>query len=97
MQFKIPFKGSQAEGIQRIKRLLDESRAKIAGHATIEKEEWQGNVLSFAFTAQGKSISGTATVGDNEIDLYAKLPLSLRLFEGTIEKMIAAEVAKLPL
>jgi hypothetical protein len=95
MQFKIPFKGSQGEGIVRIKQLLSENRAKIEENTTEFSQEWKDNVLSFAFTAQGKSISGTVTILDDVFEVYAKLPLALRLFEGTIERMIEGELKKL--
>ena len=75
--------------------MLIEHREKIAQNATEVKTEWQDNVLHFSFTAQGSHIEGTLTVLDNEFQLYAKLPLALRLFEGTIERMIAAEVKKI--
>lgn len=95
MQFQIPFKGSQSEGVQRIKQLLNEQSEKIKENTSEFTQEWKDNVLSFDFTAQGKSISGTLTVQDDVFDVYAKLPFAMRLFEGTIEKMIQAEVKKL--
>ncbi|MHB1086301.1 MAG: polyhydroxyalkanoic acid system family protein [Minisyncoccota bacterium] len=95
MQFKLPFKGSQDEGVARIKQLLEEHRAQITEKAAVSKEEWSDNILSFAFDLEGKHIEGTVTVRDNEFDVYAKLPLALRLFEGTIERMIEAEAKKM--
>jgi hypothetical protein len=95
MQITIPHNGTESEGIARVKQLLDESREKIAQNATELKEEWQGNVLSFAFSAQGQHIQGTLTVKDRAFELYAKLPLALRLFEGTITRMIEAEAKKI--
>lgn len=95
MQFQIPFTGSQSEGVQRIKQLLTEQSAKIKENTTEFNEKWDDNVLTFDFTAQGKLISGTLTVQENIFEVYAKLPLAMRLFEGTIEKMIQVEVKKL--
>jgi hypothetical protein len=97
MQFKIPFQGSRADGVTRIKQMLAEHAIQIKEHAQDVKTEWHDNVLSFEFTAQGKHIVGTVTVNDNEFDIYAKLPLTLRLFEGTIERMVEAEIKKLAL
>lgn len=97
MQIQFPHKGTEAEGVAHIKAILDEHRAKIEENASELKEEWADNVLNFEFTAQGSHISGTLTVRDKEFDLYAKLPLALRLFEGTIERMIHAEAQKLRL
>lgn len=95
MKLNIPHQGTQAEGIAHIKRLLEENRQKIAENAAELKESWNENVLSYAFRAQGQHIEGTLTVRDKEFELYAKLPLALRLFEGTIERMIESEVKKL--
>ena len=97
MQFKFPHKTNKIEAITRIKKLLVEQQAKIAENATVDKAEWNDNVLTFAFTAQGTHITGTVTVTDTDFDIYAKLPLMYRLFEGQIEKAIAAEAAKLNL
>ncbi len=95
MLVKFPHKTTRDAAVARIKSLLEENRAKIAENATDIKEEWNDNVLSYGFRAQGQRIEGTLTVTDSEFELYAKLPLALRLFEGTIERMITAEIKKL--
>jgi hypothetical protein len=97
MQFQLPFKGTEADGIARVNQLLAEHKGEIEKKATNVVTEWKGNVLSFSFTAQGNHIEGTLTVKEGEFDVHAKLPLMLRMFEGTIERMIQAEVAKLAL
>lgn len=97
MQITLPHRGTQAEGVAQIKKMLAENHDKIAQNASEVTTDWRDHVLHFAFTAQGSHITGTLTVLDKEFQLYAKLPLSLRLFEGTIERMIAAEVKKLSL
>ncbi len=97
MQIKIPHSHTKEEAITRIKQLVAENQAKIAEKAEEVKAKWRDNVLDFAFSANGTHISGTLTVLDKEFDLYAKLPLSLRLFEGTIERMIKAEIEKMKL
>lgn len=94
MKISLPHKGTEAEGIAHIKQLIREHSAEIEKKAQGVVMEWKDNVLTFAFSAQGAAISGTLTVGDKVYDLYAKLPLALRLFEGRIEKMIAAEMLK---
>ncbi len=97
MKITLPHKCTQTEGIAQVKKVLEEHREKIRENATGVVTAWEGNVLNFAFTAQGSRIEGTLTVLDTQFDLYAKLPLALRLFEGTIERMIESEVRKLPL
>lgn len=95
MKFQIKHKTSKFEATQRIKKLLVEQQKQIEANATNVKTEWTGDVLEFEFTAQGTHISGTLTVTDTAFDVYAKLPLMYRLFEGQIEKMITQEAAKL--
>lgn len=97
MQIQIPHNTTKREAIARIQKLLADSQKQIAENATDVKTDWQGDVLHFEFTAQGKHISGTLAVTDTEFDIYAKLPLTLRLFEGMIERQIKAEVDKLRL
>jgi hypothetical protein len=92
MHLQLPHKFSKDEAIARVKASLEQARPQMAGHATIEKEEWEGNKLVFAFTAQKQHISGTLVVEDKEFIIDAKLPLMLRMFEGRIEKMIAEQV-----
>ncbi len=97
MKISLPHRGTEAEGIAQIKKMLEEHRQKIAENATEVKTDWQDNVMTFGFTAQGSHIEGTVTVVDKEFQVYAKLPLALRLFEGTIERMVSAEIQKLKL
>ena len=93
MQVSIPHKDSEIAAITKVKKLLNESRSKLAAHLTDVEEKWDANVLTFAFTAQKQHISGTLTVKDKVFELYAKLPLTLRLFEGRIEKMIKEQAS----
>ena len=91
MKLSIPHKYSQIEAMTRVQKILNESRSRLAEHLSDVEERWEGAVLHFAFTAQKQHISGTLDVKDKSFDLYAKLPLTLRLFEGRIEKMIAEQ------
>ena len=95
MQVSIPHKFSQTEAVTRVKKVLNESRSKLAAHLTDVEEKWEGNTLQFAFTAQKQHISGTLDVKDKVFDLYAKLPLTLRLFEGRIEAMIKEQAGQM--
>jgi hypothetical protein len=88
MKVSIPHSYSQNDAVIRVKKLLEEARAKMAEQVSNIEEKWQDNTLHFAFDAQGQHISGTLEVKDKVFELYAKLPLALRLFEGRIQKMI---------
>lgn len=95
MHLKIPHKLSKADGVAHVKKMLIDAKPQMGDKVTIEKEEWQGDTLHFAFTAQGQHITGTMEVQDGAFVVDAKLPLMLRLFEGKIEKMIAEQTAQM--
>ncbi len=95
MQVSIPHTYSQIEAVTRVRKVLNESRSKLADHLTDVEEKWEENTLHFAFTAQKQHISGTLEVKDKAFDLYAKLPLALRLFEGRIESMIKEQAGQM--
>jgi len=95
MKVSIPHKQTQVGAITHIKKILNESRSQMAAHLTDVKESWDANILTFEFTAQKQHISGTLEVRDHSFELYAKLPLMMRMFEGRIEKMIQAESQKM--
>jgi hypothetical protein len=86
---------NQTEAIAKVKESLMAARPQMAGQVEIEKEEWSGNTLNFAFTAQKQHITGTLVVEDKDFVIDAKLPLMLRMFEGRIEKMLGEQVQKL--
>ncbi|MBI5004549.1 polyhydroxyalkanoic acid system family protein [Candidatus Kaiserbacteria bacterium] len=95
MKISIPHKQTQIAAITHVKKILSDSRSQMAAHLTVEKEEWNNNVLTFAFTAQKQSISGTLDVQDRSFELDVKLPLMMRMFEGRIKKMIEDETKKM--
>ena len=72
----------------RVRQALVEATPKLTEQGGSLTESWEGDVLSFSVTGQGQTIAGTLTVTDEAFEIYAKLPLALRLFEGRIEKMI---------
>jgi hypothetical protein len=95
MKVSIPHKDSEITAITKVKKILNDSRSKLAGQVSDVEEKWDGNVLTFAFTAQKQHITGTLTVKDRVFELYAKLPFTLRLFEGRIEKMIKEQAGQM--
>ncbi len=93
MHIEIPHKFSRAEAVARVQKALDESRAQVQQHAPDLVADWAGDTLNFSATVQGKHISGTLEVQDNQFVLDAKLPLLWRIFEGQIEKAVKDQVA----
>jgi hypothetical protein len=86
---------TEGAAILRAKQALNEMRTHLPKDATIDKEEWSGNTLTFAATANKITVTGTLVVTATEYEVNAKLPLMLRMFEGRIEKAIKEQTAQL--
>jgi hypothetical protein len=96
MNIKLPHQlKTEGAAIVRAKQAINEMRPQLPAGASIDKEVWSGNVLTFAATANKITITGTLTVTATEYDIVAKLPLMLRMFEGRIEKAIKEQTASL--
>lgn len=97
MHFQVPHKFGTSQAVERVKQALEQVKTnpQVKDQLTIEKEEWEGNTLTFAFTGQGQHITGTVVVEEKEFIVDAKLPFMLRMFEGRIEKMISEQVQKM--
>ena len=95
MQVTIPHTFTKQQALLRVKEALDRARPQLSEQATITEERWEGDTLHFAFSGQGQSISGTFAVKDTEFELYAKLPLMMKLFEKKIEAAIKEQAQKM--
>ena len=52
------------------------------------QQQWDGNVLRFAFHTHGMNIKGTFLVTDDEIIIESELPFMARLFEERVRSAI---------
>lgn len=95
MQVTIPHQFTKDEAKSRVVAALKDARQKVGNQATIQKEEWVADTLNFAFVVQGQSISGTFEVREHDFFLDAKLPLTLRMFEGRIKSAIEQQATQL--
>ncbi len=95
MHIQVPHKKLKSEAKQKIKDAIEEARPALAGQVEIKKEEWQGDTLSFAVLVQGKEITGTLEITENDFVLDAKLPLLWRIFEGRIQKEVQKQVEQM--
>jgi hypothetical protein len=96
MHIKLPHElKTEGAAIVRAKQAINEMRPQLPKDASIDKEEWQGNTLTFAATANKITITGTLVVTATDYDVTAKLPLMLRMFEGRIEKAIKEQTAQM--
>jgi len=95
MHLQIPHKTNKIAALTKIKKALQEGRSQLGDMASIDEERWEGDILHFAATLQGKQITGTLAVTDKDFVIDAKLPLLWRIFEGRIQKMIDEQVKSL--
>jgi len=93
MHIQLPHKmPGKDRAVAKIKTELIKNRAAINQHVKINEEKWEGNVFTFAVEVQGKKITGTLEITEQDFVLDAKLPLMWRLFEKRIEAEIAKQV-----
>ena len=85
----------QQEALQRIKKLLSETKRDHGDKIQDLAETWNGNEGNFSFKAQGYDISGTLSVNPTSIELKGKVPFAFSLFKGTITRMISERAADL--
>jgi hypothetical protein len=88
MHIELPHNTNKQAAVDRVKAGLIQARPHMVGQVKIDKEEWNNSMLNFAFTTQGKQVTGTLRITDDMFVVDAKLPLLWRMFEGKIEKMI---------
>ena len=91
----IPFSIPQEEALKRIKNLLTETKKDHGDKIDNLKEQWNGNVGTFSFTAKGYDISGTLTVQRSTIELNGKIPFAVSLFRGAITRAINEKATEL--
>jgi hypothetical protein len=77
-----------------LRRPKREIKRKHGSRISDLKENWEGNVGDFSFTAQGFNISGNLEVDSSTVKLTGKIPLALSLFKGQICKTIYEEGSK---
>lgn len=91
----IPHNLSQEEALTRIKNMFTQMKEEHGDKISDLKEEWNGYVGNFSFTAQGFDIAGTLTVNPSNVELKGKIPFALSLFKGAITKTIEQQATKL--
>ncbi len=88
LNMSVPHKLSQDEALRRIKNLLGEVKNQFADEISDLREEWNGNMGKFSFSAMGFSMSGTLTVNPSEVELSGNLPFAATFFKGKITSTI---------
>src|SRR5580704_17828429 len=83
----IPHKLGRAEAKRRLSDGVGQLASILPG-SSINGHEWQGDALSFAIKAMGKSISTTIDVFDDRVRATLELPLFLALAADRVRKAL---------
>ena len=65
---------------------------KAGDNVSNMQQQWDGNVLHFAFHTYGMNIKGTFLVTDDEIIIESELPFMARPFEGRVRSAIEQQL-----
>ena len=94
-KMNIPHRLSQEEALARIKGLLGKLMQEQKDKISNVKEEWSGDTGNFQFTAKGFDLSGVIRVQPSSIDVDAKVPFAVSLFQGKIKQLINEKAGEL--
>lgn len=95
MNISVPHNLSQEEALNRVKGLLNKLKEEQAGRFTNLSEDWRDNGGNFQITIQGFDLGGEIAVTPSAVDINAKLPFALSLFQGAIKQTITGKLNEL--
>ena len=95
MNISIPHELSQPEAMSRIKNLFNKIKEEQKSNIQELTEEWTENGGSFKLRSMGFEITGNVEVLPFAVEITAKLPVALTMFQGAIKGMIEKEAKKL--
>lgn len=84
----------QEEALRRLKERGEFVERAYGDQVRDLKQDWEGNRLSFGFTAMGMRIAGTALVEASQVLLTTEIPLMAMMFKGAIEQRVRAELGE---
>lgn len=85
----------QEEAIRRLKErsaaVKDAARAQVSDM----QDSWEGNRLTFSFSAMGVRVKGTMNVEPSAVKIDAEVPLVAMMFKKMVEQRVTAELGQL--
>lgn len=93
-QVNVPHGLGQQQAVERLKVFLQRIAEKYKDQVSKMEGNWVDNILTFAMTTYGFTITGKLTVDDNSARLEGQLPFAAFAFKGKIEKSIEDELRK---
>jgi putative polyhydroxyalkanoate system protein len=95
LTISIPHQLGRAEAKRRIEQQAAHMHSQHAGLLERVEQRWEGDTLHFLVGAAGQSVSGTADVTEQTVNLDIALPWFLSMLAGTVKKQIEQEGHKL--
>ncbi len=78
--------------VQLANQILPGFIKKAGDNISNMQQQWDGNVLRFAFHTYGMNIKGTFLVTHDEIIIESELPFMARPFEGRVRSAIEQQL-----
>lgn len=80
---------SREEAIKRLQGFLGKVEEMYKDQVSSMESDWVDDVLNFALTTYGFTISGQVAVDEEKAEVNGKLPIAAMAFRGKIEKTIS--------
>jgi len=93
-QVNVPHGLGKEQATERLKVFLQKVAERYKDQVSKMEGNWVDNVLNFAMTTYGFTISGKLTVEDSSARIEGQLPFAALAFKGKIEKSITEELQK---
>lgn len=93
-QVNVPHGLGKEQATERLKVFLQKVAERYKDQVSKMEGNWVDNVLNFAMTTYGFTISGKLTVEDSSARIEGQLPFAALAFKGKIEKSISEELQK---
>jgi putative polyhydroxyalkanoate system protein len=90
----VPHQLEQQEAATRLQGILEKIKERYQDQVSDLHDEWQGNVLNFAFKTFGFSIKGAMHVEPQQVRVDADLPFAAMMFKGRIEQEVKSSLAR---
>lgn len=95
LTISIPHQLGRAEAKRRIAEQAAHVQSQHGGLLERVEQRWDGDTLHFLVGAVGQSVSGTAHVTEQTVDLDIALPWMLSMLAGTVKKQVEQQGHKL--
>jgi hypothetical protein len=92
MEIKRDHNMTMESAVQLANQILPGFIEKAGDNVSNMQQQWDGNVLHFAFHTYGMNIKGTFLVTDDEIIIESELPFMARPFEGRVRSAIEQQL-----